>query len=344
MERVTIYSNDIGRGIYLLRSCICKGPYGKIPSERIILEKEKNMNEIMTLDVKGITKAFGDNIAIDGLRFHMKEPGVFGLIGTNGAGKTTAIRCILGIMGSDGGEATWLGKKITRDTLGFGYMPEERGVYMKSKVLVQLVYFGMLRGMTKKEAEESALRYLKRLKVEEYKDMLVEKLSKGNQQKIQLIATLVHEPDLIFLDEPFSGLDPINTEALRTLIEELVEEGKYIVMSSHQMNIVEDFCNDIALLHKGKTILAGNLREIKEGYGRTNLMVEAVGEIDEIAERNGLRLIQKKANLSEYAITGDRMAEGFLQDLLGEGIFPLRYEIAEPSLHQIFIEKVGEQQ
>ncbi|MGI6257882.1 MAG: ABC transporter ATP-binding protein [Anaerovoracaceae bacterium] len=302
------------------------------------------MSREKTLEIDNITKSFGENIAVKGLSFHMKEPGVFGLIGTNGAGKTTAIRCILGIMGSDGGEAKWLGKRITRDTLGFGYMPEERGVYMKIGVLAQLKYFGMLRGMGKAEAEESALGFLKRLNVEEYRDMEVEKLSKGNQQKIQLISTLVHDPDLIFLDEPFSGLDPINTENLRTLIEELVAEGKYIVMSSHQMNIVEDFCNDIALLHKGETILSGNLREIKEGYGRTNLIVEAGEDVTAIADRHGLRLIQKKANLSEYAIQGDAMAEEFLQSMLREGIYPIRYEIKEPSLHQIFIEKVGEKQ
>lgn len=302
------------------------------------------MNNEVTLDVRGIKKSFGTSVAVNGLSFQMKEPGVFGLIGTNGAGKTTAIRCILGVMGADEGEATWMGRRISRDALNFGYMPEERGLYMKTGVLTQLVYFGRLRGMTKAAAEKSAMEYLKRLNVEEYKDMQVEKLSKGNQQKIQLIGTLIHNPDLIFLDEPFSGLDPINTENLRTLIGELVKEGKYIVMSSHQMSVVEDFCNDIALLHKGETILSGNLREIKEGYGRTNLLVEVREDVQRIAERHGLRLIQSKANLSEYAIGGERMAEGFLKNLLEERVFPLRYEIKEPSLHQIFIEKVGEKQ
>lgn len=302
------------------------------------------MNSEVTLDVRGIKKSFGTSVAVNGLSFQMKEPGVFGLIGTNGAGKTTAIRCILGVMGADEGEATWMGRRISRDALNFGYMPEERGLYMKTGVLTQLVYFGRLRGMTKAVAEKSAMAYLKRLNVEEYKDMQVEKLSKGNQQKIQLIGTLVHNPDLIFLDEPFSGLDPINTENLRTLIGELVEEGKYIVMSSHQMSVVEDFCNDIALLHKGETILSGNLRKIKEGYGRTNLLVEVREDVQRIAERHGLHLIQSKANLSEYAIGGERMAEGFLKNLLEERVFPLRYEIKEPSLHQIFIEKVGEKQ
>lgn len=302
------------------------------------------MDKDMMLKVSGITKSFGEKVAINGLTFSMDKPGVLGLIGTNGAGKTTAIRCILGIMSADSGEATWQGKKISRDTLGFGYMPEERGVYMKTKVMTQLIYFGMLRGMAKADAEESAMGYLKRLKVEEYKDTEVEKLSKGNQQKIQLITTLVHDPKLIFLDEPFSGLDPVNTESLGGLIEELVEEGKYIVMNSHQMNIVEDFCNDIVILHRGETVLSGNLPKIKEGYGRTNLLVEARKDVGDLAERHGLHLIQKTANLSEYKIEGDAMAEGFLRDMIGEGIFPLRYEIKEPSLHQIFIEKVGEKQ
>ena len=233
----------------------------------------------MGLLVENLTKTFGNKVAVDHLSFQMEEPGVFGLIGTNGAGKTTTIRMILGIMQADEGRALWNGTAINRDTLSFGYMPEERGIYMKNKVLEQLVYFGRLRGMNRSDAQKSALRYLQRLGMENEKNSLVEKLSKGNQQKIQLISTLIHDPKLIFLDEPFSGLDPVNTEVLRGLLQELIDEKRYIVMSSHQMSTVEEYCKDILILHQGQTKLYGNLRDIKRGRpssgGRFSLQVPA---------------------------------------------------------------------
>ena len=302
----------------------------------------------MRLKVDHLTQTFGEKVAVDNISFEMNEPGVFGLIGTNGAGKTTTIRMILGIMGADSGSATWNDKPITRETLAFGYMPEERGIYMKNNILEQLIYFGMLRGMNRTDAKKSALRLMERLGVLEYKDMLAEKLSKGNQQKIQLISTLVHNPELIFLDEPFSGLDPVNTEVLRGLISELVDEKKYIVMSSHQMTTVEDYCENLVILDHGKTLLSGNLREIKSGYGHTNLVVRTNdannARLVQLAENAGLQLMEKRADESEYKITGDEMANGFLKSLLAEEIYPLKFEIKEPSLHEIFIEKVGTQE
>lgn len=302
----------------------------------------------MSLKVDHLTKTFGEKAAVDNISFEMNEPGVFGLIGTNGAGKTTTIRMILGIMGADKGSATWNGKAITRETLAFGYMPEERGIYMKNNVLEQLIYFGMLRGMNRSDAKKSALRLMERLGVLEYKDMIAEKLSKGNQQKIQLIATIIHNPELIFLDEPFSGLDPVNVEVLRGLIAELVAEKKYIVMSSHQMATVEDYCENLVILNHGKTILSGNLREIKAGYGHTNLVVRTNdnngSRMEELASTLGLVLLEKRADENEYKITGDDMANAFLRELLAEQVYPLKFEIKEPSLHEIFIEKVGGQE
>ncbi|HBR32217.1 MAG TPA: ABC transporter ATP-binding protein, partial [Clostridiales bacterium] len=199
----------------------------------------------MGLHIKNMIKSFGSNIAVNDISFSMEKPGVFGLIGTNGAGKTTCIRTILGIMSADSGKAEWNEKKISRENLSFGYMPEERGIYMKTKVLEQLVYFGTLRGMSKTDAKKSALDYMERLGVSEYRDVPAEKLSKGNQQKVQLITTLIHNPELIFLDEPFSGLDPVNTNTLNNLIHELVLEKRFVVMSSHQMSTVEEYCEDI---------------------------------------------------------------------------------------------------
>ncbi|MCI9414248.1 MAG: ATP-binding cassette domain-containing protein [Clostridiales bacterium] len=296
----------------------------------------------MGLLVKNVSKSFGDKKAVDNLSFSMDQPGVFGLIGTNGAGKTTTIRMILGVMDRDEGEITWNGGPIRRDTVRFGYMPEERGIYPKVKVSEQLIYFGVLRGMSRKDAAASADRWLERLGVTEYKQMLAEKLSKGNQQKIQLIATIIHDPELIFLDEPFSGLDPINAEVFKSVIGELIADNKTIIMSSHQMATVEEYCRDLLILKRGRTVLQGNLHDIKAGYGHTNLSVSCRQDVTAEAERFGLRLIEKTAGGCEFKMNGDESAHGFLKALVDQGIYPERFEIREPSLHEIFVEKVGE--
>lgn len=304
----------------------------------------EKQEEIMGLIVNELTKRFGSKTAVDHLSFSMDSPGVFGLLGTNGAGKTTTIRNILGIMTPDEGEATWNGTPITRETLAFGYLPEERGIYMKTKVLEQLIYFGMLRGMKKEAARKSAFHYMKKLKVEEYRNMPAEKLSKGNQQKVQLIAAIIHNPRLIFLDEPFSGLDPVNARVLKNLVEDLVEEGKYIILSTHQMETVEEYCKDLVILDRGKTLLQGNLRKIKAGYGHTNLCVSCGCDVDELAHEEGLELFEKRAVETEYKITGDEMAHRFLKRLVDQGIYPIKFEIREPSLQEIFVKKAGENQ
>ena len=298
----------------------------------------------MSLKVSELSKSFNGKIAVDHVSFDMNEPGVFGLIGTNGAGKTTTIRMILGIMSADHGTAQWSGNRIRRETLSFGYMPEERGLYMKNKVIDQLVYFGMLRGMEKNAAKQSALKLMKRLEISEYSDMQAEKLSKGNQQKVQLAATLIHDPELIFLDEPFSGLDPVNAEVLRNLILELVEEKKYIVLSSHQMTTVEEYCRDILILHHGKTLLEGNLSKIKSGCGRTNLIIKPEDKdraaFEQILENVGLKLIEKRAYEYEYRINGEDEAVKVLKAMLAQNIYPLKYDVKEPSLQEIFVRSV----
>ena len=295
----------------------------------------------MGLIVNELTKKFGEKTAVDHLSFSMEGPGVFGLLGTNGAGKTTTIRTILGIMSPDSGSATWNNTPITRETLAFGYLPEERGIYMKTKVLEQLIYFGMLRGMKKEAARKSALNYMERLQVTEYKNVLAEKLSKGNQQKVQLIAAIIHNPRLIFLDEPFSGLDPVNAQVLRQLVKELVDEGKYIILSTHQMETVEEYCKDLVILDRGKTLLKGNLKEIKAGYGHTNLVVSTREEVRDIAKTAGLQLFEERASETEYKIQGDNMAHEFLKRMLDAGIYPIKFEIREPSLQEIFVRKAG---
>lgn len=298
----------------------------------------------MSLNVNELCKAFNGKTAVDHITFEMDEPGVFGLIGTNGAGKTTTIRMILGIMVPDHGKAVWNGKPIRRETLNFGYMPEERGLYMKNKVIDQLIYFGMLHGMEKNKAKQSAVALMKRLGISEYSEMQAEKLSKGNQQKVQLAATLIHNPELVFLDEPFSGLDPVNAEVLRNLIHELVEEKKFVVLSSHQMTTVEEYCRDILILHHGKTLLTGNLSEIKSGYGRTNLIIRPKEEdrtaLENMAEQAGLPLIEKRAFEYEYRIHGEQQAFDLLKTMLQQNVYPLKYDVKEPSLQEIFVRSV----
>lgn len=296
----------------------------------------------MSLVVENLTKRFGEKTAVAHISFSMETPGVFGLLGTNGAGKTTTIRTILGIMEADEGKAQWNGRKINRETLAFGYLPEERGIYMKTKVLEQLIYFGMLRGMKREAAKKSALGYMERLGVMEYKNMPAEKLSKGNQQKVQLISALIHNPRLVFLDEPFSGLDPVNGKMLRDLVSELVEEGKYIILSTHQMETVEEYCKNLLILNRGKTILQGNLKEIKSAFGRTNLCVTVNGDVEDMAREEGLEIFERRAVETEYKFQEEEMAHRFLKRMLDAGIYPDKFEIREPSLQEIFVRKAGE--
>ncbi len=297
----------------------------------------------MALVVNGLTKTFGEKVAVDNISFRMDEPGVFGLIGTNGAGKTTIIRMILGIMRPDAGEALWQGKPISRKVLSFGYLPEERGIYTKNRVLEQLIYFGKLRGMTAAAAKASAEELLERFEITEYAYMTADKLSKGNQQKVQLAATLIHDPELIFLDEPFSGLDPVNAEALRKIINGLVEQKKYIIMSSHQMSTVEEYCEDLVLLHKGRALLSGNLRKIKASYGATKLSVSADADILPYAEAVGMKVKEIRADGVEFLLPETDAAKKFLALLSDNSILPTRFEILEPTLNEIFIEKVKDE-
>jgi len=295
----------------------------------------------MTLHVSNLTRSFDGKIAVDHISFDMTEPGVFGLIGTNGAGKTTTIRMILGILTADEGEATWNGKKITRESVRYGYLPEERGIYSKAKVIDQILYFGALRGMNEREAKDQAIYWLDRFKVMEYKDQKAEKLSKGNQQKIQMIISLINDPELIFLDEPFSGLDPVNTELLSDVIKELVARKKFVLMNSHQMSTIEDYAENILILNRGKTVLQGNLKEIKAGYGHTNLIIDSGDEFVQLAEQTGLKLLEKRADEAEFLVGTEENANRLLSAMVDKKLKPTRFILREPSLKEIFIEKVG---
>ena len=268
----------------------------------------------MGLKVENVSKHFGNKLAVDNISFEINEPGVFGLLGTNGAGKSTTIRMILGILKKDSGNITWNGKTVERKNINFGYLPEERGIYPKTKIYEQLLFFAELKGMKKEEATKEIDYWMGRLKVEEYKNMLAEKLSKGNQQKIQFIISILHNPELIVLDEPFSGLDPVNTEMLREVILELVEKGKYIVM----------------------------LQEIKNSYKANRLEIDTEKDISKEIEKLNMQIIKQVDRNYEISIDNEEKAYSLMKNLVNNNIKINKFELKRPSLNDIFIEKVGE--
>lgn len=296
----------------------------------------------MGLTIKNVSKSYGDKKVVDNISLEINKPGVYGLLGTNGAGKTTTIRMLLGILKKDSGEINWNGKEVKRKHVNFGYLPEERGVYPKVNVYTQLMYFAKLKGMKAEKADEAIKYWMKRLEVEEYMNMTAEKLSKGNQQKIQFITAVVHDPELIVLDEPFSGLDPVNTEIIRNVILELIKKGKYIIMSAHQMSVVEEFCTDILILNKGKTVLQGNLKQIKESYKANKLYISTKQDIKQYVEEQNLNIYLEKDNEYEIDIKEEEQGYKLFNELAKNNVQVEKFEIKKPSLHDIFIEKVGE--
>lgn len=296
----------------------------------------------MGLVLKNVSKTFVGKRAVDNISFELNKPGVFGLLGTNGAGKTTTIRMLLGIIKKDSGEITWNGKAVDRKSVNFGYLPEERGVYPKTKIYNQLMYFAELKGMKKEEADGAIKNWAKKLKVEEYLDKPAEKLSKGNQQKIQFMTAVIHNPELLVLDEPFSGLDPVNTELLKNIIINLVKEGKYIIMSAHQMSTIEEFCSDILILNKGKTVIKGNLKEIKDTYPANRVQIETNENIETDIKKLGFEIENIKNYSYTVKIFDEQKAHELLKELVIKGITVNKFEIMKPTLNDIFIEKVGE--
>lgn len=293
------------------------------------------------LILKDVSKSYGNKKVVDKISFSLEQPGVYGLLGTNGAGKTTTIRMLLGILSKDSGEITWNGQPVKRELVNFGYLPEERGVYPKVKIIDQLLYFAELKGIDKSSALKSIQKWAKRLEVTEYLNMPAEKLSKGNQQKIQFMTAIIHSPDLVVLDEPFSGLDPVNTNLVRDIIIDLVKNQKYVIMSAHQMTTIEEFCKDILILDKGKTVLQGNLQEIKSTYPANRVIINSDQSIEEYLDAQKLKVIFK--NNSEYTIkiSNEDEAHQLLQQLVKHNINVDKFEILKPTLNDIFIEKVG---
>lgn len=291
------------------------------------------------LILKDVSKSFAGKTVVDKISFQLEQPGVYGLLGTNGAGKTTTIRMLLGIIAKDSGTIAWNDAPVDRKLVNFGYLPEERGVYPKVKILDQLLYFAELKGMDKISATTSIQKWAKRLKVEEYLNLPAEKLSKGNQQKIQFMTAIIHDPDLIVLDEPFSGLDPINTDILKNIIIDLVRSGKFVIMSAHQMVTIEEFCSDILILNRGKTVLQGNLREIKSHYPANRVQINTDQDITKYLKT----FTVENSHDFDYTlkIKSETSAHQLLQKLIDNQITVNKFEIMKPTLNDIFIEKVG---
>lgn len=290
----------------------------------------------MKLSAKELYKSFGEKKVLKGVGFEAEGGKALGLLGRNGAGKTTIIRILMGVFPADSGEVLFNGNPINRSEINFGYLPEERGLYPKKVIIDQLIYFGMLKGMSKKEAEASADKLLDRLGMTEYRNKRLDTLSKGNSQKIQLAAALVSNPDIVILDEPFSGLDPVNATLLKDVIKEIIADGKIVLFSSHQMNYIEEFCDDIAILNGGEIVLSGKINDIKRSYDRRTIIVESK-DISEIK-----KYLSEKSVIDDnkLKVTMDRAEDkNKLISKLSESGFDIdSIHVFEPSLNDIFIE------
>jgi ABC-2 type transport system ATP-binding protein len=295
----------------------------------------------MTLKLEKVTKRFGSFTAVDDLSLEIPEKEMFGFLGANGAGKTTTFRMILGLLDSTEGNITWESKSINYSTSHLvGYLPEERGLYPKLKVAEQLLYLARLRGMDKPTALGQIDYWLERFKVPEYKGKKVEELSKGNQQKIQFIASVIHNPKLLILDEPFSGLDPVNVELLKEAVIDLKNEGTSIVFSSHRMEHVEELCDNLCIMHKGRPVVHGSLRNIKRSFGKKNVTVHADFDLTHLKDIHGVLKARATAEGMQLQIQNEEVSQDILNSLVGKG-FIRKFILEEPSLNDIFIEKVG---
>ena len=290
----------------------------------------------MQLTIQQISKSFGSNLVLNNIHLHAESGKALGLLGRNGAGKTTAIRIIMGVFPPDEGQVLLDGQPIDRKKITIGYLPEERGLYPKKIILEQLIYFGMLKGMSKSSAKASAEHWAARMEMTDTLKRRLDTLSKGNQQKIQLVATLIANPQTIILDEPFSGLDPVNAMMLKDIVKEQIAKNKIVLFSSHQMNYIEEFCDDIAILNGGNIVLAGDIEQIKRSYDRRTILIRST-QLESIRSRldfpshikDGLLWV----TLANAADKGDLLAKlAQLHTDIDE------IKVFEPSLNDIFVE------
>jgi ABC-2 type transport system ATP-binding protein len=294
------------------------------------------------LIVKNLVKKFNSTLAVDNLSFTVNPGKIFGLLGPNGAGKTTTIRTILNIIKPTDGEIIFDGKPITYEYYNLiGYLPEERGLYKRSKVIDVLVYFAALKNLSKSDATSFAHSWLKKLNILEYRDKKIEQLSKGNQQKVQLIAAILHNPRLLILDEPFTGFDPINQQEVKDLILSLLSEGKTIILSTHQMDLAEKLCEDILLIDKGRAVSSGKLSEIKKNFGGNNIRLGFTGDNTFLTQFPEIIKFDNYNNYSEIQLKDEIIPSEFLKKLIGK-IEVNHFSIIEPTLNKIFIDLIKE--
>ena len=285
-----------------------------------------------------------------GISFSVESGKALGLLGRNGAGKTTTIRILMDVFKCNSGEILLDGKPFKPTDYQIGYLPEERGLYPKKKVIEQIVYLASLRGISKKEAKNNALKWLKRLGIEEYVNRKLDTLSKGNQQKVQLAQTLVCNPSIVILDEPFSGLDPVNAQILKDVVNELIADNKIVIFSSHQMSYVEEFCEDIAIINKGNIALSGNLKDIKKEYGKNRLILSAnnysLNELKDICENNFSHFVsiyEIKKDFLILELCKNCSKNSFLKSIIDYDIDIENFSVYEPSLTDIFVLKAGDE-
>jgi ABC-2 type transport system ATP-binding protein len=298
----------------------------------------------MSLVVDSITKRFGDVLALDGASFTVEPGRIFGLLGANGAGKTTSMRIVLDILRADEGRVTWQGIENTalpRRT--WGYLPEERGLYPRMKVGEQLRFFAALYGVPDADAQREIIDWLDRFRIPDYLERKVEELSKGNQQKIQFIASILHDPDVLIMDEPFTGLDPVNVRLLKEAFLEMRERGKTLIFSTHQMETVEELCESIAIVDRGRVVISGAVRDVKRSMNRQVVRLATDGDgrgTTWLSELPGVS-VTERADYVEINVPADRDPETILRAALDRGERVTRFEISEPSLEEIFVEYVG---
>jgi len=293
------------------------------------------------LEVDRVSKSYGNFKAVDEVSFKVSKGRIFGLLGPNGAGKTSLIRMINHITVPDSGTITIAGDSVSETTQSkVGYLPEERGLYKKMKVGEQLMYLVRLRGLSKDEARESIRFWLQRFEAESWIGKEVGELSKGMQQKIQFIAAIAHSPDLYIFDEPFSGLDPINSEILKKIIIELKESGKTILFATHRMEQVEQMCDDICLFNKGKAILSGNLNQIKQEMGKNTIIIEFQGDGSFLDNLDDVRINNRSTHFAEIRVLNDANPQAILRKAI-DTVTVTKFEYVYPSLNEIFIETVG---
>lgn len=297
----------------------------------------------MKLEVKEIRKSFGDTEILHGITFEVESGVALGLLGRNGAGKTTTIRILMDVFKANEGKILLDGAVFDRKEHQIGYLPEERGLYPKKTVQEQLIYLAMLRGMKKKEAAENTKKWLKRLEVDQYLNRKLETLSKGNQQKVQLASTLVCDPEIVILDEPFSGLDPFNVELFKEEIKRMSEAGSMIIFSSHRMEHVELFCKKLVIMLHGKPVIEGYLHDIKEQFRKKNIFIRAEMDVKLLKEIDGVISVEERPDEYEVKIRDNQVVDAVFKIVAKKAKNVTKFVVEEPTLNEIFVAKVGEE-